>query len=125
MAISELQPRQQAFVREYLKDFNASKAAVRAGYSKEAAGHTGYRLINHPKIKPLLYKGEQKTEQAVDKWQAEIEKYAYAELSIDDLDHHQKAKYLDMIARAQGRYQDANPAGAMAFQINIHIGDNE
>lgn len=35
--MAELNDRQRAFVREYLVDFNATQAAVRAGYSKKTA----------------------------------------------------------------------------------------
>ena len=37
--------RQSAFVREYLIDFNATQAALRAGYSEKAAQQTGSRLL--------------------------------------------------------------------------------
>ena len=35
MTNKELTPKQQAFIDEYLIDFNASAAAVRAGYSRD------------------------------------------------------------------------------------------
>jgi phage terminase small subunit len=37
--------RQKKFVREYLKDLNASQAALRAGYSKNGAGQKGEALL--------------------------------------------------------------------------------
>jgi len=37
--------KQAAFVREYLIDFNATQAALRAGYSEKAAQQTGSRLL--------------------------------------------------------------------------------
>lgn len=40
-----LNPKQSAFVTEYLKDFNASKAAERAGYSKKTARSIGQKLL--------------------------------------------------------------------------------
>jgi phage terminase small subunit len=40
-----MNPRQAAFVREFLIDFNATQAAIRAGYSEKAAQQTGSRLV--------------------------------------------------------------------------------
>jgi len=37
----ELTDRQNAFIREYLKDFNATQAAIRAGYSPTSAAESG------------------------------------------------------------------------------------
>jgi phage terminase small subunit len=37
--------RQTVFVAEYLKDFNATQAAIRAGYSAKTAYSIGQRLL--------------------------------------------------------------------------------
>ena len=42
-----LTPRQQRFVVEYIKDLNATQAAIRAGYSKKNADVTGPRLLGN------------------------------------------------------------------------------
>lgn len=39
------------FVGEYLKDFNATQAMIRAGYAGEYAGQDGYRMLKKPKIR--------------------------------------------------------------------------
>lgn len=43
-------PRQIIFVREYIKDFNGSRAAIAAGYSKRSAGSAAYDLLNNPRV---------------------------------------------------------------------------
>jgi phage terminase small subunit len=43
-------PKQQAFVREYLVDLNATQAAIRAGYSSKTAGQQGERLLKNVEI---------------------------------------------------------------------------
>lgn len=43
--------KQKAFIREYLVDFNATKAAIRAGYSENAASEQGYDNLRNPQIK--------------------------------------------------------------------------
>lgn len=46
-----LNQQQQAFVQEYLKDRNATQAAIRAGYSKATARQIGARLLRHVHIR--------------------------------------------------------------------------
>lgn len=41
----KLTPKQEAFCQEYIKDFNATQAAVRAGYSERTAKECGYELL--------------------------------------------------------------------------------
>lgn len=46
----ELSPRARLFVAEYLKDLNATQAAIRAGYSARTAGQQGSRLLKNAQI---------------------------------------------------------------------------
>ena len=43
-------PKQQAFVREYAIDRNATQAATRAGYSAKTAEQLGYQLLQKPSV---------------------------------------------------------------------------
>ena len=43
--IAELNPKQEQFCREYLLDFNATQAAIRAGYSPKTANEQGAQLL--------------------------------------------------------------------------------
>lgn len=45
-----LTAKQQAFVREYLVDLNASAAARRAGYSQRTADRTGHENLKKPVV---------------------------------------------------------------------------
>lgn len=45
-----LTPKQLLFVKEYLIDFNATQAAIRAGYSKKTARSQGQRLLTNVDI---------------------------------------------------------------------------
>ncbi len=42
--------KQEAFIREYLQDFNKTKAAIRAGYSEKTARAQGSRLFTNADI---------------------------------------------------------------------------
>ena len=45
-----LTPKQERFVGEYLKDPNATQAAIRAGYSPSSAAEIGYENLRKPQI---------------------------------------------------------------------------
>ena len=45
-----LTPKQEAFVREYLVDLNATQAAIRAGYSAKRADAIGHENLRKPEI---------------------------------------------------------------------------
>lgn len=44
-------PKVRAFINEYLKDFNGTKAAIRAGYSPKSAHVKACTLLKDPKVK--------------------------------------------------------------------------
>jgi phage terminase small subunit len=49
-----LTPKQALFVVEYLKDFNATQAAIRAGYSKQTARQIASELLSNPDIDRIV-----------------------------------------------------------------------
>lgn len=66
----ELNDKQAAFVREYLADFNATQAAIRAGYSAKTAGQIGHELLKKPEVQQRLREFQQK---AAEKTETEAE----------------------------------------------------
>lgn len=46
--------KQRRFAEEYLKDLNATQAAIRAGYSERTAYSQGQRLLKHVEIKNAI-----------------------------------------------------------------------
>lgn len=55
-----LTPKQARFVSEYLKDQNATQAAIRAGYSKATANQQGSRLLANVGVAAAVRKGQTK-----------------------------------------------------------------
>lgn len=53
-----LNPKQAAFVREYLIDRNAAQAAIRAGYSENGANSKGSQLLAIISISDAIEAGE-------------------------------------------------------------------
>lgn len=51
----DLSPKQRQFVREYIKSFNATKAAMAAGYSKKSARLQGSQLLQNEIIRKAIY----------------------------------------------------------------------
>lgn len=76
--------RQQTFVLEYLKDMNATQAAIRAGYSEKTAGQIGERLLRNVEIaEALSAKAEKKLgrlEVTTERIIAEYAKLAFADI---------------------------------------------
>lgn len=50
----KLNDRQEKFLQEYLVDFNATQAAIRAGYSKKTAAAAASRLLRNVKVSQRL-----------------------------------------------------------------------
>lgn len=48
--MQKLTDKQERFVQEYCKDFNATQAAIRAGYSQKTSGEIGYDLLQKSSI---------------------------------------------------------------------------
>lgn len=48
--MAKLTDKQELFAREYLKDLNATQAAIRAGYSEKTAKETGYENLTKPHL---------------------------------------------------------------------------
>ena len=63
--------KQAAFVREYVKDWNATQAAIRAGYSEATAGVIGCENLQKPNVRA-----------AIDRRQAEIAAIAEVDAAL-------------------------------------------
>ena len=66
MAIKKLNPKQKKFCLEYLKHFNASKAALDAGYSKKSHEHIGWELLQKTTVIDFLTTASQKQAKKAD-----------------------------------------------------------
>lgn len=56
---TELTDKQRLFCIYYIKCFNATKAAIKAGYSRDTAGEQGYQLLQKTSIKKEINKLKQ------------------------------------------------------------------
>lgn len=58
-----LNDRQKKFANEYLIDFNATQAAIRAGYSKKTAHSIGAENLKKPEIQEYIQKQQKKSQE--------------------------------------------------------------
>ena len=79
-----LTDKQRAFVDEYLKDFNATRAAKAAGYSAKTAMEQGYQLLQNPSVQNFIQERYQQRrnrhEITVDRVIDELALIAYADM---------------------------------------------
>lgn len=62
MPVSKLSDKQRRFVLEYMKDLNATQAAIRAGYGKKGAKVAGHRLLTNVNVQSELNQRRNKQE---------------------------------------------------------------
>lgn len=55
--------KQERFVHEYLQDFNATQAAIRAGYSPKTAYSQGHRLLKDVEVEAAIKAGRERISQ--------------------------------------------------------------
>ncbi len=80
-----LSPQRQKFVSEYLVDFNAKHAAIRAGYSERTSQAQGSRLLTYAEVQEGISKAlqdqQKRTAITADRVLAELGKIAFANVS--------------------------------------------
>lgn len=107
-----LNAKQNRFVEEYLVDLNATKAAIRAGYSERTAEVIGYENLRKPQIQEAIQaaieKRSERTETTQDKVVAELGKVAFAEAhdyTDADLKYGNKLKALELLGKHLGMFE--------------------
>src|SRR5438309_11602101 len=73
-----LSTRQAIFATEYLVDGNATRAAIRAGYSSRSARAQGSRLLTVPQVAAVIREGEERRRERVELKQDDVRR----ELSV-------------------------------------------
>lgn len=72
-------PKRQRFVQEYLKDLNATQAAIRAGYSARTAKQQGARLLTNADVMAAAEAAKQRVADRIDVTVEEIVTGLYTE----------------------------------------------
>ena len=78
--------RQKKFVREYVKDFNTSKALKKAGYSNATSIAGGRRMLENHGVKKAIEKYIQRDDDKVSERRREIVEKTHEMMNADILD---------------------------------------
>ncbi len=106
----KLKPKHDRFVQEYLKDFNATKAYIRAGYSANGARQNAHRLITKDYIQQAI---KAKNTEIADKNKDEVtrihERFEEIAYSKDETGNYKysdqmRLKALNSLAKAAGLF---------------------
>lgn len=87
-----LNPKQRVFVREYLKDKNATRAYIAAGYGKKGAAAAASRMLRNVNVSEAVEKGLARLEAKLD-ISAERNLKRIAEIAYE----RPKAKHSDVL----------------------------
>jgi len=103
-----LNPKQQRFVAEYLKDLNATQAAIRAGYSKKTARAIGAENLTKPDIAAAIAKKQGKIAEKLEIQAEDLirDVVKIKDAAMDDAVYPSALKAVEMLGRT---LQDANP----------------
>ena len=122
-----LTPKQAAFVAEYVKDGNATQAAIRAGYSEKTAYSIGNENLSKPEIvQALAQVGATATQRVL---QAQEEAVGTAEWIIRNAaETHREARAagqhgpavaaLNLLAKRIPEFRDNQPAPNQTLVLN-------
>ena len=130
--------KQETFCREYVLDFNATQAAIRAGYAEAGSRTQGSRLLAHPNIQARIeeLKGEryEKLDISKERILGELSDVAFVELEEkapgvhevnprNRVDMAHKLKALEMLGRYHTMFSDkVQHSGELDFKgITVHL----
>jgi len=85
--VKKLTGKQQAFVDEYICDFNASRAAIAAGYSKKTAKATGSENMTKPAIQAAVQEAIEAREKRVHRTADEVINLLWAATELDPIEY--------------------------------------
>lgn len=119
MPSDKLNPKQKRFVEEYLKDLNATQAAIRAGYSKKTAHSQGPRLLDHVGVSEAIQKGQKKLSEKAEisvAWVIEQLQNNHIKANVSE-DFNASNKALELIGKHLGAFiervqHSGDPKGA-------------
>ena len=104
-----LTDKQKIFVYEYLVDYNATQAAIRAGYSKDTAGAIGAENLKKPQIQQFLEKYQKdRSEKCGIKFNMiidELRKIGFADIDPESVRPTDKIKALETMSKLLGFFE--------------------
>ncbi len=93
--------KQSIFVAEYLKDMNATQAAIRAGYSPKTAYSIGQRLLKNVEISKAIHSAMNERKNALIANRSERQEFWTLVMRDHDTDMRQRLKASELLAKSE------------------------
>lgn len=122
--MAKLTERQKRFCDEYMIDLNATKAAMRAGYSEKTANEQGARLLANVSVREQLDRllGERREQTKLQQYRVlrELSQIGFANVDLEAVKPSEKLKALEMLMKHLGMLDKGN-ADAGAEEAGVVI----
>ena len=117
-----LTPRQELFCHEFLKDLNATGAAIRAGYSKNNASKNAYMLTKDPNISERLaeLKAEQTKRTKIEADDILRRLVRISEKTEQEGDYNAAIRSLELLGKHQAMWTDKSINETTTPQIHMY-----
>lgn len=115
--MTNLRPKQQRFIDEYLIDLNATQAAIRAGYSEKTACSIGEENLRKPDIKQAIQErmaARSKNTEVTQEWVVKALKKNYLEASADK-EFSAVNKSLELLGKHVGMFNKIEVEGNIVY----------
>ena len=114
--------KQRRFAREYVTDLNATRAAIRAGYSRKGAAVQGARLLRNAKVKAEVERlGKRKDAELGLSNERIMDKIADIAFSTDE-ETRDRLRALDLLCKARGMYNQTPDKETETVVFNLDLG---
>jgi phage terminase small subunit len=116
--MTELRPKQQRFVDEYLIDLNATQAAIRAGYSAKTARQIGEQNLSKIDIKEAIQArmaARAQNTEVTQEWVVKAIKKNYEEARTEK-EFNAVNKALELLGKHVGMFNKVELDGTIKFQ---------
>lgn len=125
MTVKKLTAKQEMFCREYLVDLNGTQAAIRAGYSEDAAKEIASENLTKPNIQEYLSELKEKRQESVEINAEWVLRQAVKvhNMTLEDKDHTNALKSLDLIGKHINikAFDDKHNQLKEALNINVNF----
>ncbi len=117
--VAALSPRHERFVLEYLKDANATRAYIRAGYSPRGAQPSASKLLRDPRIAAAVSAGRQRV---VETLEVSVERLAqeYAKIAFANVADYVSTDESGGLRVDLDKASEAQRAGILELRISNH-----
>lgn len=123
MSEKKLTPKQERFIQEYLNNgFNATQAAIAAGYKEKTAAVTGAENLRKPYIREIIDKHAEKVDEKFELTNEYLIESFKAIAEDPDANKGDRIRALENLAKHRGFYEKDNNT-KNAFQIVVNQSD--